>query len=253
MAEFTMAIAGHSFAVRSLFDSTRDYCARYLTGDTPEFCLEVFREELAAMQEVLRQEALAEGMKVRTFSDPFLERTVLQQKAAQQLLRRDILLFHGSGLALDEDGYLFTAARCGTGKSTHTRHWQAVFGSRVRMVNDDKPFLKITPTGAEMFGAPWSGKHGLDTNIHVPLKGLCILSRGPENRICPLSPEQALPMLLHQSQMPQEKSDLPRFYDLVQTLSQTVPLWQMACTNHPQAAEVAAAVITAHSGRCAAQ
>ena len=56
MAEFTMAIAGHSFAVRSLFDSTRDYCARYLTGDTPEFCLAVFREELAAMQEVLRQE-----------------------------------------------------------------------------------------------------------------------------------------------------------------------------------------------------
>ena len=50
MAEFTMAIAGHSFAVRSLFDSTRDYCARYLTEDTPEFCLEVFREELAAMQ-----------------------------------------------------------------------------------------------------------------------------------------------------------------------------------------------------------
>ena len=89
MAEFTMAIAGHSFAVRSLFDSTRDYCARYLTEDTPEFCLEVFREELAAMQEALRQEALAEGMKVRTFSDPFLERTVLQQTAAQQLLRRD--------------------------------------------------------------------------------------------------------------------------------------------------------------------
>ena len=107
------------------------------------------------------------------------------------------------------------------------------------MVNDDKPFLKITSAGAEMFGAPWSGKHGLDTNIHVPLKGLCILSRGPENRICPLSPEQALPMLLHQSQMPQEKSDLPRFYDLVQTLSQTVPLWQMECTNHPQAAQTA--------------
>ena len=104
-----------------------------------------------------------------------------------------------------------------------------------------------------MFGAPWSGKHGLDTNIHVPLKGLCILSRGPENRICPLSPEQALPMLLHQNQMPQEKSGLPRFYDLVQTLSQTVPLWQMECTNHPQAAEVAAAVMSAHSGRCAAQ
>lgn len=90
-----------------------------------------------------------------------------------------------------------------------------------------------------MFGAPWSGKHGLDTNIHVPLKGLCILSRGPETRICPLSPEQALPMLLHQSQMPQKKSDLPRFYDLVHTLSQTVPLWQMACTNHPQAAQTA--------------
>lgn len=231
-----MEIAAQVFAVRSLFDSTRDYCRNYLTEQAGDILLEVFRGDLEAMQEELRQEALREGMKVRTFPDPFLERTVLQQKAAEWLLRRDTLLFHGSGLAVDGKGYLFTAAKCGTGKSTHTRYWREVFGSRVIMVNDDKPFLKLSESGVEMFGAPWSGKHGLDTNVCVPLKGLCILRRGGENRICPIMPEEALTMLLHQSQMPQTPDKMAHFHHLVERLACAVPLWQMECTKDPQAA-----------------
>lgn len=238
MAEFSMEIAGQVFAVRSLFDSTRDYCRAYLTEQTGSVLLGVCREDLDAMQEALRQEALREGMKLRTFSDPFLERAVLQQKAAEFLLNRDTLLFHGSGLAVDGRGYLFTAAKCGTGKSTHTRYWREVFGSRVVMVNDDKPFLHITDSGVQMYGAPWSGKHGLDANICVPLKGLCILRRGGENRICPITPEEALPMLLHQSQAPQRPDKLPHFHHLVEALAHTVPLWQMECTKSAQAAVI---------------
>lgn len=236
MAEFSMEIAGQAFAVRSLFDSTKDYCRKYLTEQTGDILLEVFREDLEDMQEELRQEALREGMKVRTFSDPFLERTILQQKAAECLLRRNTLLFHGSGLAVDGQGYLFTAAKCGTGKSTHTRYWREVLGSRVVMVNDDKPFLKLTESGVQMFGAPWSGKHGLDTNVCVPLKGLCILRRGSENRIWPITPEEALPMLLRQSQAPQTPDNQGHFRHLVERLSHTVPLWQMECTKSAQAA-----------------
>lgn len=238
MAEFSMEIAGQVFAVRSLFDSTRDYCRKYLTEQTGDSLLEVCREELEEMQAALRQEALREGMKVRIFSDPFLERAILQQKAAEYLLRRDTLLFHGSGLAVDEQGYLFTAAKCGTGKSTHTRYWREVFGSRVVMVNDDKPFLRISDTGVQMYGAPWSGKHGLDTNICVPLKGLCILRRGAENRIWPITPEEALPMLLCQSQAPQTSENREAFHRLVERLSHTVPLWQMECTKNSQAAVI---------------
>ena len=238
MADFKIEIAETVFSVHSLFESTKDYCKHYLSEKEADFSVEVFPEDLTFEQNALDEEAREEGLKRRKFSDPFLERTAIQRKVADNLLNRDILLIHGSGIALDGEGFLFTAA-CGTGKSTHTRYWRDVFGDRAVMVNDDKPFLKITPAGVTMYGAPWSGKHGLDTNIAVPLKGICILERGPENRIFPIVPEDALAMMLHQGCEPTDDAGHPRFEALIRELTRSVPLWRMECTKDPQAAIVA--------------
>lgn len=244
MAEFHIEIAGTVFAVTSLFDSTRDYCKNYLTEKEPEHSIEVFRDDLVFEQDFLDQEAREEGLKRRKFSDPFLERAAIQRKAAACLFARNVLLFHGSGIALDGEGYLFTAA-CGTGKSTHTRFWREQLGAVA--VNDDKPFLKISIAGITMYGAPWSGKHGLDTNMAVPLKGLCILQRGPENKILPITPEEAMGMLLHQGCPPLDENARPRFRELTQMLAGTVPLWRMECTKDPQAAVIACAAMQGKS------
>ena len=236
MAEFRIEIAGTVFAVTSLFESTKDYCKHYLTDAEPEYRIEVFREDLVFEQEQLDIEAREEGMKRRKFSDPFLERTAIQRKVADFLLLRDVVLFHGSGLALDGAGFLFTAA-CGTGKSTHARFWRETLGAVA--VNDDKPFLKISPTGVTMFGAPWSGKHGLDANMAVPLKGLCILHRGSENRIRKITPDEAIEELLHHGCAPTDSADAPKFRALIRQLAETVPLWRMECTKDPSAAATA--------------
>ena len=225
-------------AVNSQFDSTRDYCRRYLTEEAPEFSVAVTREDMELEQRLAHEEALREGFRPRVFTDPFLDRAVIQRKIAEQLLERDVLLFHGSAVAVDGEGYLF-AARSGTGKSTHTRFWMEAFGSRAVMVNDDKPFLRIGEAGVLLCGAPWSGKHGLDANVTVPLGGICILERGGENRICPLEGQQALPRLLQEGCEPLDSSRQPRFEALVQRLSRLVPLWRMTCTRHPDAAMVA--------------
>ena len=237
MADFRIKIAGKTAAVTSLFDSTRDYCRAYLTEEDPDFSLSVSREDLAFEQEFLRLEAIEEGIKIRTFTDPFLDRAAIQRKVADHLLRSDVLLFHGSAVALDGKGYLFTAD-CGTGKSTHTRFWREVFGNRAVMINDDKPFLKITEEGVLACGAPWSGKHGLDANITVPLRGICILRRGSENTIRPIPPEEALPMLRKQACLPTDEGDLPLWQSLVDKLANAVPLWEMHCTKNSSAALV---------------
>ena len=238
MARFNIEIAGKVFSVTSLFESTKDYCGRYLTDADADFSVEVFPEDLVREQAYLDEEAREEGMKRRKFTDPFLERTVIQRKVAGYLLTCNTLLFHGSAVAVDGRGYLFTAA-CGTGKSTHTRFWREVFGSRAVIVNDDKPFLTVTETGVLMYGTPWSGKHGLDTNICVPLQGICILTRGAENVIRPASAEEALPMLEHQICGGEDAALVPVIRRLAKQLSETVPLWQMACTKDPTAALVA--------------
>ncbi len=237
MAEFSIRIAGYTARVCSLFDSTRDYCGKYLTEGDAQCSITVTREDLTFEQEALRQEALEEGIRVRTFTDPFLERTAIQRKLAEFLFDREILMTHGSTVAVDGKAYLFTA-RCGTGKSTHTRLWRQVFGSRAVMVNDDKPFLKLTEEGIFACGSPWSGKHGLDTNITVPLQGICILDRGKENCVERLRPEEALPMLLHQSYCPLDRKKEKRFAELVNRLAETTPLWHMYCNMEPSAAEI---------------
>lgn len=237
MAEFYMEIAGRVAAVSSLFESTRDYCQAYLTREKPDFFVAVSREDLIFEQNWLDEEARQEGFRQRNFSEPYLDRAAIQRKIAERLFDWDTLLFHGSAVAVDGEGYLFTA-KSGTGKSTHTRLWRQFFGDRAMMINDDKPFLRITETGVLVCGAPWSGKHGLDSNVTVPLKGICILERGQENRIRKAEVEEILPMLCHQSYQPLAPGRLPKHRELVEALAKNTPLWHMTCSKDPEAAMV---------------
>ena len=61
MAEFRIEIAGKVFAVRSLFDSTKDYCHAYLTDADAAFSVAVTREDIAFEQRFLDEEADEEG------------------------------------------------------------------------------------------------------------------------------------------------------------------------------------------------
>lgn len=237
MEAFTIEIAGLAARVQPLFISTREYCRGYLTERPPEFFVETTREDLAYEQKMLDIEAEEEGLKRRKFTDPFLERATIQRRIADQLLRRNTLLLHGSTVAVDGRAYLFTAP-CGTGKSTHTRLWREVFGQRAIMVNDDKPFLKITSSGVLAYGSPWSGKHGLAANVCVPLKGICLLQRGAENRITRIAPEEAVAVLRHQAHQPTDDFLAQKTRSLVDALVQRVPLWEMHCNKQPEAAMV---------------
>ena len=239
MDAFMMEVAGSVFAVQPLFESTRAYCADYLTDREPEFSVAVDRADLVQEQRLLDIEADEEGLKRRKFSDMFLERSVIQRRVAEALIGKDTLMLHGSTVAVDGQAYLFTAP-CGTGKSTHTRLWREVFGDRAVMVNDDKPFLRITSDGVLACGSPWTGKHGLGSNVSFPMKGICILSRGSENRIRLLAPEDAADFLRSQCFVPEDSEQAGRALELLDRLIRMVSLWQMECTKQPEAA------ITAH-------
>ena len=236
MKAFCMEIAGIAVRVEPLFESTAAYCGAYLTDRGPAYFVQVSRDDLLQEQSLLNLEADEEGLKRRKFSDMFLERSVIQRKVATELLGRGILLLHGSTVAVDGQAYLFTAA-CGTGKSTHTRLWREVFGERAVMVNDDKPFLKLSEEKVLAYGSPWTGKHGLGSNVCCELRGICILRRGQENVIRRIGPERARVMLRHQCFSPEGEEGTASA--LLERLMDSVPLWEMECTKDPQAARVA--------------
>ena len=236
MARFQMKIAGAVAAVESLFDSTPHYFRPYLTEEPAEFSVTVAPEDLRFEQAELDQEAAEEGFRRREFTDPFLERAAIQRAFAQFLFPRNVLLIHGSTVAVDGRAYLFMA-RSGTGKSTHTRYWREVFGARAVMINDDKPFLQLTEDAVVAYGSPWSGKHGLDSNLSAPLAGICILERGAENAIHPIPAEAAMAMLRKEAFCPAGEGQ--KLETLLGQLAAQVPLWHMHCTKDPRAAQVA--------------
>ena len=98
--------------------------------------------------------------------------------------------------------------------------------------------LKISSEGVLAYGSPWSGKHGLDTNICMPLKGICLLRRGGHNVIEPASSADCIGELLHQSFPAADPAGRQKVSSLVEQLVQLVPLWQMECTKDPAAALV---------------
>lgn len=223
--------------VQPLFGSTKEYCRAYLTDQNPDFLVEVTKDDLYREQILWEQEAIEEGLRIRKFSEPFLERATIQRKIAVELVNRDTILLHGSTVGVDGAAYLFTAP-CGTGKSTHTRFWRDTFGDRAIMVNDDKAFIKITPDGVYAYGSPWSGKHGLDSNVCLPLKGICFLKRGAQNHIRRAHSDVYFGELCHQTLMPENAAGHKIVSDLVFALSQRVALWEMDCTKDASAALV---------------
>ena len=241
-----MEIAGTVVCVHPMYQSTKEYCRPYLSDKTPELSVFIHEEDLAFEQKMLDLEAVEEGLKLRKFTAPFLERTAIQRKVADHLLTRNTVLLHGSTVSVDGRAYLFTAP-CGTGKSTHTRLWRALFGDRAVMVNDDKPFLQITQNGVLAYGSPWSGKHGLATNICVPLQGICLLHRGTENEINRTTSDRIIEILRHQAYMPTDAALVRQTHDLVDALAESVPVWEMYCNKELEAAKVS---YEAMSGDC---
>ena len=238
MNEFQMKIAGKTVAVYPMFDSTKEFCRNYLCDGSADFSIRTDMDDISFEREKSTREDELEGLPVRTYSDQYLETIAVQRKIVEALFAHNTLLFHGSVVAVDGQAYLFTA-KSGTGKSTHTRLWREVFGSRAVMVNDDKPLLHITAAGVLVYGSPWNGKHRLGENICVPLKAICILDRGDENHIREISTKEALSMLIQQSNRPRNPRLMGKYLELLDTMTGQVSFYRLECNMEPDAARIA--------------
>lgn len=237
MFDFTMELAGRKIAVSANFERTREYCQAYLTEGEPDFSVTVGMEELAWEHRNAKKEKLHDSFPGDRVPPPFLEQAALYRMIANRMLEYDTVLFHGSAISVDGQGYLFTALS-GTGKSTHTALWRSHFGDRAVMVNDDKPLLRIRDDGVWVCGTPWDGKHRISTNTMVRLKGIAILTRREHNSIRPMPAAMALPTILQQSHRPQNTEDVSKTLELIDKMLQHVPVYLLKCNMDPEAAEV---------------
>jgi len=230
MISFIIQLAELNVCVNALYDSTKKYCSEYLTGEKPDFSVSINENDIIYEQD----QSYKHTPDVR-YSAEYLETVAVYRKIAEKMPEYDTILFHGSVLALEGCAYMFTAGS-GTGKSTHARLWREAFGSRVVMINDDKPLLKITDTGVTAYGTPWNGKHCLGSNTSAPLKAVCILSRAEQNSIEPITKCAAWQYLYTQTYRPKSMNAAKKTLMLTDKLANGVRLYSLHCNTHTSAA-----------------
>lgn len=230
-------IAEHVIEVTSIHQTVHDYCQEYETDEAAEFAVATTQEDIDLEKKKTDSEYAYEGKPLPHFSQAMIESTAIYRKIADGMIDYDTVVFHGSVIAVDGEAYLFTA-KSGTGKSTHAALWREVFGDRAVMVNDDKPMIKITDEGVTVYGTPYNGKHGLGSNIAVPLKAICILVRGEENKIEKITRQEAYPMLLQQVYRPADTVKMQKTLELMDKMGSVISLYRLHCNMDIEAAKV---------------
>ncbi len=148
-------------------------------------------------------------------------------------------MLHSSAVLMDGKAYLFSASS-GMGKSTHTALWQKVFGEdRAKILNDDKPAIRITDDGIFACGTPWSGKTDLNINVMAPIGGICFLERSEKNWIKKVDGGSAIMKLLNQTIRPPEEKEMDLLLEHVDKVLTSVPIYIMGCNTDDEAAIMA--------------
>lgn len=154
------------------------------------------------------------------------------------LLLHNGLMLHSSAVVYEGRVYLFSGP-CGTGKSTHTRLWQSVFGEAAQVINDDKPALRCIEGTWYAYGTPWCGKDGINQNIKAPIAGICFLKQAPHNRIRRLNPFEATRKIMAQTI---HRFCSAQMLDLMlghlEKLVQLVPVYELENRPEPEAARL---------------
>jgi hypothetical protein len=235
----TIELAGITFRILSQYPDIERLCHAYKTMDPPEIELRISLGDITLERERSARDDIRCGRQVKDWPDGYLETLAVYRKIAERIPAYNTFLFHGSCVAVDGIGYLFTA-KSGTGKSTHSRLWRELLGDRAVMVNDDKPLIRVNPDGtATVYGTPWDGKHHLSTNIAVPLKAICILERAKQNTIRQITAGEAYSMLLQQAYRTMDSMALSKTLTLIDRLAASVSLWRLGCNTDIEAARVA--------------
>lgn len=227
----TYRLAGRVVAFDAACAETAELMRAYrdLSGAAPERVFRVTPEALEREKDQWLLEFL-----------PEIETSLISRQFYEWLLDHEGSYVHGCAIEMDGNGYLFTADS-GVGKSTHACLWRQRFGrDRVRVLNDDKPFVRFDESGAAFVcGSPWCGKVPENENAEAPLRGICVLRQAERNACRPLPRGDAVRALLRQIYLPDTERAMDQALALLDRIVDSVPVYELSCNISEDAAALA--------------
>lgn len=231
----TIELAGLPIGLENRYPFVERMCRDYFTDTPPLFTVSATEAEIDREQEQVRRVNGLTGELPRGY----LESIVLYREIAKRLPLYDAFVFHGVALEYEGEAYLFTA-KSGVGKTTHTRLWLSRYPGQVKVLNGDKPILRLIDGKPYIFGSPWQGKENYGYNGKAPLVALAFVHRAPENRAEAVSdPGAAILPFLSQTYVPQHEDSASRVFAITDTVLKTIRLTHLYVNMEQDAAEVA--------------
>nr|WP_027870312.1 hypothetical protein [[Eubacterium] cellulosolvens] len=164
--------------------------------------------------------------------------TAAIRKIYETLPDFDAFVMHAASLSVDGKAYAFSAAS-GTGKSTHMNLWMRKFEGRCRVVNGDRTIFRRDGEGRLLAcGSPWCGKEKWQSDIMVPLQGICYIERGSVNKVRRLDAPEASAKLLNSTLIPGDAGQLVKLMKLMDWVANHVPVFVAEVNMEPEAADV---------------
>ena len=226
-------LAGLAFDFSTDSPVLRAHLAPFVTeAAEDEEVIALTAEELGGLKERLKK---SESQR----NDAYLEEMALLWAVNNQLMKRDGFFLHAAVVSLNQKAVAFTAPS-GTGKTTHARLWLKCFGSRAKMLNGDKPFIRRIDGVWTAFPNPWNGKEGMGGHESAPLRALCFLERSATgNRIRPIRKDEAFSKLFNQTVIPESADGVATYLTNINRLINEIPCYLLSCDQTDEAVRTA--------------
>lgn len=228
---FKIKVADFVVEIHNSYDFIFRQCKDYIyTGeDKADIIATCTMEQIENEKAILNDEH---------YTDGYIESVCLYRSLCLQLPAKDSFVMHAAVISVDGKGYAFTA-KSGTGKSTHILQWKGLLGDKVNVVNGDKPILRIIDNKLYVYGTPWCGKEGWNTNTRAELAGLCFLERAEKNHIEPIPSKEAASRIMKQILLPKDSLGVIKTFEMVDKMLLTTKIWKLGCNISIEAAKIA--------------
>lgn len=236
---FSIKIADLTIGIDEKYEYVKKFCKNYIVqSKANDFCV-------SADVEAIEKEYLDGG---ESFSMGYCESICIYREICKILPLYDAFLLHAAVIEHNGKSYAFTA-QSGTGKSTHIKLWQSVFGENCRIINGDKPIIRKFNGKYFACGTPWCGKEGYQTNAISPLAGLCFLERAEENSISSACSDDILNRIFFQLLIPKDLNSQNLFFSLLDDFFKKTPSYILRCNMDKNAAITAFEGMTNQSAK----
>ncbi len=230
----TIKIAGLPIGLDNRFGYTEKYVSEFITDEQPLFTVGATDEEIEREYEI-------SGIRIPA---EYAENVVMYRKIAERLPQYGGIVFHGAVLECEGRAYAITA-HSGVGKTTHTRLWLKEFPD-VRILNGDKPILRLINGVPYACSTPWRGKEGYGYNGMLPLGAIGFLSRAEQNSAEAATQDGVVMRFMNQVYLSKTNAAaLVSSMRVCDEILSKTPLFELGCNMEPEAARIVRAAFTA--------